>query len=55
MAHGLKSFNDIGKDTTDIELFEIKNRVIIYLREIIINIETYLANQEYLRNPVNSP
>ncbi|TVU54008.1 MAG: hypothetical protein EA414_09260 [Arthrospira sp. PLM2.Bin9] len=55
LAHGLKSFNDIGKDTTAIELFKIKNIVIIYLREIIINIETYLANQEYLRNPVNSP
>ncbi|MDT9180481.1 MAG: MAE_28990/MAE_18760 family HEPN-like nuclease [Limnospira sp. PMC 1291.21] len=51
LAHGLKSFNDIGRDTTAKELFIIKNRVIIYLRQIIINIENYLANQEYLKTP----
>jgi hypothetical protein len=48
LAHGCKSFNDIGRDRSATELFKIKNRVIIYLKEILINIDRYIERQEYL-------
>lgn len=48
LAHGFKSFNDIGKDTSVEDLLAIETRVVSYLREILQNIETYLDNQEYL-------
>ncbi len=50
LAHGWKSFNDVGKDATGENLLEISERVIEYLRQIIENIEQYLANEEYLES-----
>ncbi|MDD1474829.1 MAE_28990/MAE_18760 family HEPN-like nuclease, partial [Dolichospermum sp. ST_sed4] len=55
LAHGFKSFVEIGKDATADELFKSQKRVICYLREILENIEMYISNQEYLqRNEQNS-
>jgi len=48
LAHGIKSFAEIGRDKTADELLEIKNKVIRYLKQIVKNIETYLDNKEYL-------
>lgn len=48
LAHGFKSFNEIGRSYTTQDLFMIKNRVITYLTCFIINIENYLENQNYL-------
>jgi hypothetical protein len=48
LAHGFKSFEEIGRDATADELFQIKKKVISYLREILQNIETYIYNKEYL-------
>ncbi|KAM3099929.1 MAE_28990/MAE_18760 family HEPN-like nuclease [Phormidesmis sp. 146-12] len=48
LAHGLKSFTEVGRDKTAGELLEIKNKVIKYLKQILQNIETYLDNAEYL-------
>jgi hypothetical protein len=48
LAHGLTSFKDAGKDVSADELLEIKKKVVCYLREILQNVETYLANKEYL-------
>lgn len=48
LAHGFKSFEEVGKDASADELLQIKKRVICYLREILQNIETYISNQEYL-------
>ncbi|NET55552.1 MAG: hypothetical protein F6K47_05090, partial [Symploca sp. SIO2E6] len=48
LAHGFKSFKEVGRDISADELVEIKKKVISYLREILQNIETYLANREYL-------
>ena len=48
LAHGWKSFNDVGRDTTAENLVDISKRVIEYLRQILQNIEQYLNNQEYL-------
>jgi len=48
LAHGLKSFAEVGRDKTADELLEIKSKVIRYLKQILQNIETYLDNKEYL-------
>ncbi|VEP16910.1 conserved hypothetical protein [Hyella patelloides LEGE 07179] len=49
LAHGFKSFKDVGKENTAEELLEIKKRVICYLREILQNIEDYISKKEYLK------
>ncbi|MEG3876100.1 MAE_28990/MAE_18760 family HEPN-like nuclease [Microcoleus sp. herbarium7] len=48
LAHGFKSFADVGKDKTANELLEIKKKTVRYLRQILQNIEQYLSNQDYL-------
>jgi hypothetical protein len=48
LAHGFKSFAEVGRDKTADELLEIKNKTIRYLRQILQNIEQYLSNQDYL-------
>jgi hypothetical protein len=48
LAHGWKSFKEIGQDKSTDELLEIKNKTVKYLRQILQNIEQYLSNQEYL-------
>jgi hypothetical protein len=55
LAHGLKSFEDVGRDKTIEELLEIKDEVIEYLRQILENIKTYLDNQEYLDVTTGNP
>jgi len=48
LAHGDKSFAEVGRDKTADELLEMKNKVIRYLKQILQNIEIYLDNKEYL-------
>jgi len=48
LAHGVKSFAEVGKAQTADDFLKIKNKVVKYLKQILINIETYLANKEYL-------
>jgi len=55
LAHGVKSFEDVGRDQTIEELLEIKDEVIEYLRQILENIKTYLDNQEYLDVTTGTP
>jgi MAE_28990/MAE_18760-like HEPN len=56
LAHGIKSFAEIGRDRTVDNLLEIKNKVISYLKQILKNIETYLGNKEYLDTSfINTP
>ena len=55
LAHGLKSFEEVGRDKTIDELLEIKDEVIEYLRQILENIKTYLDNQEYLNVTTGTP
>ncbi|MBD1886527.1 MAE_28990/MAE_18760 family HEPN-like nuclease [Microcoleus vaginatus] len=55
LAHGIKSFEDVGRDKTIEELLEIKDEVIEYLRQILENIKTYLDNQEYLDVNTGTP
>lgn len=54
LAHGVKSFAEVGKDKTADELIEVKNKVVNYLRQILENIETYLVNKEYLNSSTGS-
>ncbi len=55
LAHGIKSFAEVGKEISADELIEIKNKVVKYLRQILENIETYLDKQEYLDSSTNTP
>lgn len=48
LAHGNKSFTEVGREKSARELVELKNKVIRYLKQILLNIEIYLNNQEYL-------
>ncbi|WP_414529471.1 MAE_28990/MAE_18760 family HEPN-like nuclease [Nodularia chucula] len=49
LAHGFKSFEEVGRNATADELLKIQKRVICYLREILKNIEIYISSQEYLQ------
>jgi hypothetical protein len=49
LAHGFKTFEEVGKNATANELLKIQKRVICYLREILENIEIYISNKEYLQ------
>ncbi|MGD1698484.1 MAE_28990/MAE_18760 family HEPN-like nuclease [Dapis sp. BLCC M229] len=55
LAHGIKSFAEVGKQKEADELMKIQDKVVNYLRQILENIETYLDNQEYLDSSTNSP
>ncbi|MEQ9620530.1 MAE_28990/MAE_18760 family HEPN-like nuclease [Coleofasciculus chthonoplastes] len=55
LAHGFYSFNDVGKDVSADELLRIKRTVVFYLREILQNIENYLANRDYLDSSGRTP
>jgi hypothetical protein len=45
---------EVGRDKTADELLEIKNKVVKYLKQILLNIEQYLANKEYLDTSIAS-
>ncbi|HYW19049.1 MAG TPA: MAE_28990/MAE_18760 family HEPN-like nuclease [Nodularia sp. (in: cyanobacteria)] len=52
LAHGWKSFAEVGRNQTADDLVKIKNKVIIYLRQILQNIEKYLVNKDYLDSSI---
>jgi hypothetical protein len=52
LAHGIKSFEEVGRDKTIEELLEIKEEVVEYLHQILKNIQDYLDNQEYLDSAI---
>ena len=54
LAHGFKSFEEVGRDYTIQDLREIKQEVIAYLHRILNNIQDYLNNQEYLDSTESS-
>lgn len=55
LAHGDKSFADVGKDFGVERLREIKTEVFDYLSEVLANISAYLQNQDYLAVPPVTP
>jgi hypothetical protein len=50
LAHGNKSFANVGRNVTIGDILQIKEEVVEYLRQILTNIENYLENQEYLHS-----
>ena len=48
LAHGNKSFAEVGRDTSIGDLLQVKEEVIEYLKQILQNIEDYLIKKEYL-------
>jgi MAE_28990/MAE_18760-like HEPN len=55
LAHGIKSFEEVGRDKTIKQLLEMKEEVVGYLTQILENIRDYLDNQEYLEVNTNNP
>lgn len=48
LAHGNKSFSEVGKDISIGDLLKVKDEVVEYIGQILKNIEKYLNSQEYL-------
>jgi hypothetical protein len=48
LAHGHKTFSDIGRDTTVADLRIHAARSILYMREVVLNIEKFVREREYL-------
>lgn len=55
LAHGNKSFAEIGQNTSIEDLLKVKEEVREYLQQILQNIKQYLENQEYLDSSIQSP
>jgi hypothetical protein len=47
LAHGVFSFQEVGKDFTEQDLLKIKDQVIAYLSQILDNIEDYINNKGF--------
>jgi MAE_28990/MAE_18760-like HEPN len=47
LAHGLKSFKECGRDLTMDSLVEIKRQVVMYMRQILRNIERFVERRQY--------
>lgn len=52
LAHGVKSFADVGRNASPSDLEEARVQTVAILSETLKNINSYLANQEYLTPPV---
>ena len=48
LAHGNKSFAEVGRDFDVVRLIKIKSEVIVFLEELMKNIADYIANGAYL-------
>ncbi len=49
LAHGFISFKECGQEYSILQLNEIKNEVLLFLEEILNNIDVFIKNQEYKR------
>lgn len=47
LAHGNKSFSEVGKDSTPSELKEAMTKVLSFLDEYVNNVTDYLENEKY--------
>ena len=55
LAHGNKSFAEVGQKVSIKDLLKVKEEVIEYLQQILQNIQDYLDKQEYLDKSIQSP
>ncbi len=49
LAHGVFSFQEVGKNFTPQEMLRIKREVTSYIKQILDNIENYINNKEFLK------
>lgn len=49
LAHGVFSFQAIGKEYTETDLIKMKEQVLAYLEQILDNIEDYINKKEFLK------
>lgn len=47
LAHGLKSFKECGRDLTLDSLVEIKRQVVVYIRQILRNMQRFVDRRQY--------
>jgi hypothetical protein len=50
LAHGEKTFSEIGKDFTVKELFAFKDETTIFIESVITNVEQFINGKGYLRS-----
>ena len=48
LAHGVKSFADVGRDYDVVRLQEIRAEVVTFLEEMLHNVATYITSRDYL-------
>lgn len=51
LAHGNKSFAEVGRDFDVLRLEEVKNKTIDYLMKLILSVTEYITQQHYLTAP----
>lgn len=51
LAHGSKSFAEVGRDYTALELKGMKDKIIAYLNVMLTNVASYITQQHYLSAP----
>lgn len=51
LAHGYKSFAEVGRDYASTRLLEIKNATVTYLESFLDEVELFLTNKRYLQIP----
>lgn len=51
LAHGTKTFEEVGRDYTSIELLLLSRRSMHYMNSILNNVARYLDGKDYLENP----
>jgi len=51
LAHGSKSFSEVGRDYAVQEIIDIKNKIIIYLNSMLKSVSDYISQQQYLATP----
>lgn len=51
LAHGNKSFSEIGQDVTVNDLIEVKDNIFIFLDEYVNNVNAYLDQKSYKITP----
>lgn len=50
LAHGVISFSECGKDYSLEEVVQIKKEVILYLKCILRNVDSYIRKKQYLKS-----
>ena len=49
LAHGSKSFAEVGRNFTILDIVRIKDKVIAYLSAMLANVSVYIQQQDYRR------